>query len=62
MLRIYFSAMLLLMLAGILGSVSATSTLGLGAGLVLLSVGAGGVSAGVMARDTKPAPAELVDR
>jgi hypothetical protein len=45
--------MLLLMTAGILGVVSATSTLCLGAGLVLLSVGAGGVSAGVMARDTK---------
>ncbi len=62
MLRIYFSTMLLLMLAGIAGAISATSALGLGLGLVLLSVGAGGVSAGVMARDTKTIPRNLVDR
>ncbi len=62
MLRIYFLAMLLLVLAGIVGAISATSPLGLGLGLVILSVGAGGVSAGVMARDTKSTPTELVDR
>ena len=50
------------MLAGIVGAISATSPLGLGLGLALLSVGAGGVSAGVMARDTKTAPDELVDK
>ena len=33
--------MLLLVLAGIVGAISATSPLGLGLGLVLLSVGAG---------------------
>lgn len=47
--------MLLLATAGIICAVSATSTLGLGAGLALLSVGAGGISAGLMTRDTKPA-------
>lgn len=54
MMRIYFSTMLLLTTAGMVCAVSVTSTLGLGAGLVLLSVGAGGISAGLMTRDTQP--------
>lgn len=55
MMRIYFSIMILLATTGMVCAVSATSTLGLGAGLVLLTVGAGGVSAGVTTRDTKQA-------
>lgn len=47
-LRIYFSAMLLLVTAGIICRISATSTRALGLGMVLFSVGAGGISAGVM--------------
>ncbi|WP_252573504.1 hypothetical protein [Pseudarthrobacter cellobiosi] len=42
---------MLLVTAGIVCTI--TSTLGLGTGLVLLAVGAGGVSAGVMTRDTQ---------
>lgn len=52
MFRIYFSTMLLLVPAGIAFAAYATSTLALGAGLALLSTGAGGVSAGLMTTDT----------
>ncbi|MBT2520108.1 hypothetical protein [Arthrobacter sp. ISL-28] len=53
MFRIYLSTMLLLVTAGVAFAVSATSTLVLGAGLALLTTGAGGVSAGLMTRDAK---------
>lgn len=54
MMRIYFSTMLLLVTAGIACVVSATSTLSLAAGLILLTVGGGGLSAGATTRDSKP--------
>jgi predicted Na+-dependent transporter len=50
MVRIYFFTMLLLLTGGIVCAVSATSHSGIGVGMVLLTVGAGGVSAGVMTR------------
>lgn len=53
MFRIHLSTMLLLITAGIVCTVIATSTLTFGAGLVLLTTGAGGVSAGLMTWDTK---------
>lgn len=52
--------MLLLVTAEIVCTI--TSTLGLGTGLVLLAVGAGGVSAGVMTQDTPQTSPELVHR
>lgn len=53
MFRIYLPTMLVLVASGIVLAVTAHSTLGLAAGLVLLTVGSGGVSAGFMTRDTK---------
>ncbi|WP_258803479.1 hypothetical protein [Pseudarthrobacter sp. NS4] len=53
MFRIYFPAMLLLVVAGIALAASATAMPGLAAGLALLTVGAGGVSAGLVTRNSK---------
>jgi hypothetical protein len=43
--------MVLLIIAGIICTVIASSPLDLGLGLLLLTVGSGGVSAGLMARE-----------
>ncbi len=48
--RSHFAAMLFLVTVGTLCSVTAPNTLGLASGLVLLSIGAGGFSAGLMTR------------
>lgn len=56
MISIYFATMLLLVAAGVLLVVSASSMPGLAAGLAMLAVGSGGVSAGMMTRDTERTP------
>ncbi|MBT2523081.1 hypothetical protein [Arthrobacter sp. ISL-28] len=48
--HIYFASTLLLVAAGIFCTVAATTTLRFGLGLALLTVGAGGFSAGIVAR------------
>ena len=53
MFRIYFPSMFLLVAAGVVLAASAVSTSVLALGLVLLSIGAGGVSAGLMTLDTR---------
>jgi hypothetical protein len=53
MFRIYFPTMLLLVATGIVFAATATAMAGLGAGLAMLTVGAGGISAGLVTRDPK---------
>lgn len=48
---VYFSLMILLTAAGILSVVAANSTLGFGVGLALITLGSGGISAGLMTRE-----------
>lgn len=48
MFRVYVAGMLLIFVAGIICTATATSTLFLAAGLLLIIVGAAGLSSGIM--------------
>lgn len=51
--HIYYLPMLLLVATGVVFAAAAGSTPGFAAGLVLLTVGSGGISAGLVTRETK---------
>jgi predicted anti-sigma-YlaC factor YlaD len=55
MFRIYFSSMFLFVAAGVALVVTATSMPSLAAGLALLTLGSGGISAGLMNREIQKA-------